>query len=156
MRGDEVVRYGACDARDSNGGACGAVSASESSVRRLLSPRLLALRLRGRGGLARLADGGRPLVTPSAAALSSASRILLLWRLVWPGMNFRTPLLPDLLLPSRLRLEWVLARVGDLSRLIESIESVRRTLLLPLPGSSEDRLDFESTFLNLDVIAGEP
>lgn len=72
----------------------------------------------------------------------------------------RRPLLPDLELPSLLVLECVLCLVGDLSRLSESIESVRMTLLPESLPASEERLRLERTFLKPFMegsdIAGDP
>lgn len=147
IKGEVVVKYGAWDSREVNGGGLfGGVSASESSVRRLFSPKLLAFRLNGSGGVDKFVVAGRPLDNSSSAALSSSSLIFRLCLLLCPGTYFLIPLLPDLLL-LRLGLECVLCLVGDLSRLRESIESVARLMLLSL-ASSVDRRRLEKIFFN--------
>jgi hypothetical protein len=63
----------------------------------------------------------------------AASRILLLLRFAWPGINLRMPLEPDLLLSSRL--ECLLRSLGEAS-LVESADFRRPwVLLFSLAGS---------------------
>lgn len=70
----------------------------------------------------------------------------LLFRFAWPGMSFRIPLEPDLLLSSRLE---ILLRSFEESSLVESADMRRPwALLVSLPPSGiEVRLLFDSTFL---------
>ena len=116
-----MVRYPLWESRETRGGA---VSTSESSVNKLLLPKLLALRFRGGGGGGLLSEAGRPLAPWSAASFISPSLAFRLLRLLCPGISFRIPLLPDLLLPSRLGLDWALPFLkGGLSKVRESMES---------------------------------
>ena len=96
-----------------------------------------------------LLSSGRPRATSSAAVLSSSSRTLRLVLFACPGTNFFIPLLPDLVLPSsRLGLECTLFLEGDLSRLIDPIEPLARSMgLMPPSGISEERRLLEKTFL---------
>jgi hypothetical protein len=84
-----------------------------------------------------------------------ASCILLRFRFAWPGMSFRMPLEPDLLLPSRL--EFLLRSFGECS-LVESADLRGPwVLLVSLPGSwIEVRLLFDSTcFIPRGDISGD-
>ena len=74
------------------------------------------------------------------------SRILLLFRFAWPGMSFRKPLEPDLVLSSRLE---ILLRSFEESSLVESADFRRPwALLVSLPPSGiEVWLLFDNTFL---------
>lgn len=83
----------------------------------------------------------------SGCSNPAASRIFLLFRFAWPGISFRIPLEPDLLLSSRL--EFLLRSFGECS-LVESADFRRPwVLLVSLPGSwIEVRLLLDKTFLN--------
>jgi hypothetical protein len=146
IKGDDTEAKPICESREIRGG----VAISSSSVRRLLSPWLLARLLSvGTGGgedNALRPVPVLPLLRSSTAAFNSCSRCFLLCRLLWPGSSLRTPPLPpDLLLPSWLT-DRALCLVGLFSMLMESTESVRRSWMVSSMAGSDDRRRLEKTF----------